>query len=164
VNHPNPPSLTSHFVPAPQTLAYNAGLFGRAQALRREGKAPKTLGIADDLPDRFAYQQLQQLAGMARKVRKRSSQRGSSACPPGQRQGRMRADAGRMRSAVEAEEGCYGAGATGGPDTGQMQGFIQGVIPLIEWGRFYKLRGPSTCLPPHVPTGPGRDPAQQARV
>lgn len=51
-----------------QTLAYNAGLFGRAQALRREGKAPKTLGIADDLPDRFAFQQLQQLAGMAQKV------------------------------------------------------------------------------------------------
>ena len=57
--------LVSHIA---QTLAYNAGLFGRAQALRREGKAPKTLGIADDLPDRFAYQQLQQLSGMARKV------------------------------------------------------------------------------------------------
>ena len=36
--------------------------------MRREGKAPKTFGIADDLPDRFAYHQLQQLAGMARKV------------------------------------------------------------------------------------------------
>jgi hypothetical protein len=56
------------FAPRVQTLAYNAGLFGRAQALRRGGKAPKTLGIADDLPDRFAFQQLQQLAGMARKV------------------------------------------------------------------------------------------------
>lgn len=52
-----------------QTLAYNAGLYGRAQALRKAGQAPKVLGIADDLPDRFAFHQLEQLAGMARKVR-----------------------------------------------------------------------------------------------
>ncbi len=35
-----------------QALVYNAGLYGRAQALRRDGQAPRTLGIADDLPDR----------------------------------------------------------------------------------------------------------------
>lgn len=51
-----------------QALAYNAGLYGRAQAMRRAGQAPKTYGIADDLPDRFAYHQLEQLAGMAKKV------------------------------------------------------------------------------------------------
>eukprot|EP00798_Chlamydomonas_sp_ICE-L_P008206 gene8206-1468_t len=55
---------------AKKTLAYNAGIFARAQALRREGKAPHTLGIADDLPDRFAYHQLNQLSGMASKVQK----------------------------------------------------------------------------------------------
>ncbi len=55
--------------PAPQTLAYNAGMYGRAQALRREGTAPTTLGIADDLPTRFAYESLHALSGMASKVR-----------------------------------------------------------------------------------------------
>lgn len=43
-------------------------MYGRAQALRREGTAPTTLGIADDLPTRFAYEQLNQLSGMANKV------------------------------------------------------------------------------------------------
>jgi hypothetical protein len=52
-----------------QTLAYNAGMFSRAQVLRRDGTAPAALGIADDLPDRMAYQQLNILAGMAGKVR-----------------------------------------------------------------------------------------------
>lgn len=51
-----------------QTLAYNAGMFSRAQVLRRDGTAPAALGIADDLPDRMAYQQLHILAGMAGKV------------------------------------------------------------------------------------------------
>eukprot|EP00955_Chlamydomonas_euryale_P098454 365146-Chlamydomonas_euryale.AAC.1 len=54
---------------AKSALAYNAGLFGAAQRMRRQGKAPKTFGIADDLPDRIAYNQLEQLSGMARKVR-----------------------------------------------------------------------------------------------
>ncbi|WIA12641.1 hypothetical protein OEZ85_006293 [Tetradesmus obliquus] len=53
---------------ARETLAYNAGMFSRAQALRRDGTAPAALGIADDLPDRMAYQQLNILAGMAGKV------------------------------------------------------------------------------------------------
>lgn len=52
----------------PQSLAYNAGLYSRAQALRRDGTAPTALGIADDLPTRMAYQQLHVLAGMAGKV------------------------------------------------------------------------------------------------
>jgi hypothetical protein len=43
-------------------------MFSRAQALRRDGTAPAALGIADDLPDRMAYQQLNILAGMAGKV------------------------------------------------------------------------------------------------
>jgi hypothetical protein len=51
-----------------QTLAYNAGMFSTAQVLRRDGTAPAALGIADDLPDRMAYQQLNILAGMAGKV------------------------------------------------------------------------------------------------
>jgi hypothetical protein len=51
-----------------QTLAYNAGMFSRAQVLRRDGTAPTALGIADDLPDRMAYHQLNILAGMAGKV------------------------------------------------------------------------------------------------
>jgi hypothetical protein len=51
-----------------QTLAYNAAMFSRAQVLRRDGTAPAALGIADDLPDRMAYQQLNILAGMAGKV------------------------------------------------------------------------------------------------
>ncbi|KAF6253208.1 hypothetical protein COO60DRAFT_1669441 [Scenedesmus sp. NREL 46B-D3] len=53
---------------ARETLAYNAGMFSRAQLLRRDGTAPAALGIADDLPDRMAYQQLNILAGMAGKV------------------------------------------------------------------------------------------------
>jgi hypothetical protein len=52
-----------------QTLAYNAGMFSRAQAMRREGTAPAAMGVADDLPTRMAYQQLHILAGMAGKVR-----------------------------------------------------------------------------------------------
>jgi hypothetical protein len=51
-----------------QTLAYNAGMYGRAQALRREGTAPAAMGIADNLPTRFAYEQLHALSGMASKV------------------------------------------------------------------------------------------------
>jgi hypothetical protein len=51
-----------------QTLAYNAGMFSRAQALRREGTAPAAMGVSDDLPTRMAYQQLHILAGMAGKV------------------------------------------------------------------------------------------------
>ena len=51
-----------------QTLAYNAGMYSRAQAMRREGTAPASMGIADDLPNRVAYQQLHILAGMAGKV------------------------------------------------------------------------------------------------
>jgi hypothetical protein len=43
-------------------------MFSRAQVLRRDGTAPAALGIADDLPDRMAYQQLNILAGMAGKV------------------------------------------------------------------------------------------------
>ncbi|GFR41222.1 hypothetical protein Agub_g1895 [Astrephomene gubernaculifera] len=53
---------------ATRALAYNAGLYGRAQTMRREGTAPKTMGIADDLPNRFALEQLSALAGMASKV------------------------------------------------------------------------------------------------
>ncbi|KAJ9510458.1 hypothetical protein QJQ45_015931, partial [Haematococcus lacustris] len=49
-------------------LVYNAGQYGRAQALRREGTAPAAMGIADDLPTRFAYEQLNALSGMANKV------------------------------------------------------------------------------------------------
>jgi hypothetical protein len=52
-----------------QTLAYNAGMYSRAQALRRDGTAPAAMGVADDLPTRMAYQQLNILAGMAGKVR-----------------------------------------------------------------------------------------------
>lgn len=51
-----------------QTLAYNAGMYSRAQAMRRDGTAPAAMGIADDLPTRMAYQQLHVLAGMAGKV------------------------------------------------------------------------------------------------
>lgn len=46
-----------------------AGLYGRANTMRREGTAPKTMGIADDLPNRFALEHLNALAGMASKVR-----------------------------------------------------------------------------------------------
>ncbi|KAG2499362.1 hypothetical protein HYH03_002937 [Edaphochlamys debaryana] len=53
---------------AKRALVYNAGLYGRAQTMRRDGTAPKTMGIADDLPNRFALEQLSQLAGMASKV------------------------------------------------------------------------------------------------
>jgi hypothetical protein len=52
-----------------QTLAYTAGQFARAQALRKEGTAPAAMGVADDLPVRFAYEQLNALSGMASKVR-----------------------------------------------------------------------------------------------
>jgi hypothetical protein len=44
-------------------------MYARAQAMRRDGTAPKALGIADGLPDRMALQQLNALAGMADKVR-----------------------------------------------------------------------------------------------
>lgn len=47
---------------------YGAGMYARAQAMRRDGTAPKALGIADGLPDRMALQQLNALAGMADKV------------------------------------------------------------------------------------------------
>ncbi|PNH12062.1 hypothetical protein TSOC_001000, partial [Tetrabaena socialis] len=53
---------------AKRALVYNAGMYGRAQTMRREGTAPKTMGIADDLPNRFALEQLSALAGMASKV------------------------------------------------------------------------------------------------
>ncbi|GLC35838.1 hypothetical protein PLESTB_000499600 [Pleodorina starrii] len=53
---------------AKRALAYNAGLYGRANTMRREGTAPKTMGIADDLPNRFALEHLNALAGMASKV------------------------------------------------------------------------------------------------
>ncbi|KXZ56639.1 hypothetical protein GPECTOR_1g576 [Gonium pectorale] len=53
---------------AKRALAYNAGMYARAQTMRREGTAPKTMGIADDLPNRFALEQLSTLAGMASKV------------------------------------------------------------------------------------------------
>ncbi|GLI68927.1 hypothetical protein VaNZ11_013348 [Volvox africanus] len=53
---------------AKRALAYNAGLYGRAHTMRREGTAPKTMGIADDLPNRFALEHLNALAGMASKV------------------------------------------------------------------------------------------------
>lgn len=53
-----------------------AGLYGRAQAMRRDGTAPKTMGIADDLPNRFALEQLSTLAGMASKVRSRGQGHG----------------------------------------------------------------------------------------
>eukprot|EP00877_Chromochloris_zofingiensis_P001776 jgi/Chrzof1/1159/Cz01g42220.t1 len=53
---------------ARETLAYNAGMYSRAQAMRRDGTAPAAMGIADDLPTRMAYQQLHVLAGMAGKV------------------------------------------------------------------------------------------------
>jgi hypothetical protein len=43
-------------------------MYGRAQAMRREGTAPTSIGIADDLPTRFAYEQLHALSGMASKV------------------------------------------------------------------------------------------------
>lgn len=52
-----------------QTLAYQSGMFSRAQALRRDGCAPAAMGVPDDLPTRMAYQQLHVLAGMAGKVR-----------------------------------------------------------------------------------------------
>eukprot|EP00879_Flechtneria_rotunda_P013014 GHRR01013589.1.p2 GENE.GHRR01013589.1~~GHRR01013589.1.p2 ORF type:complete len:485 (+),score=206.70 GHRR01013589.1:261-1715(+) len=53
---------------ARETLAYTAGLYSRAQMLRRDGTAPAAMGVADDLPTRMAYQQLNILAGMAGKV------------------------------------------------------------------------------------------------
>lgn len=49
-------------------LTSRAGMFAKAQAMYKEGNAPRAVGIADDLPNRFAYQQLKQLAGMAAKV------------------------------------------------------------------------------------------------
>ena len=52
-----------------QTLAYTAGMYARAQALRKEGTAPAAMGVADDLPTRFAYEQLNALSGMANKAR-----------------------------------------------------------------------------------------------
>lgn len=52
-----------------QTLAYQSGMFSRAQALRRDGCAPAAMGVPDDLPTRMAYEQLNVLAGMAGKVR-----------------------------------------------------------------------------------------------
>jgi hypothetical protein len=48
-------------------------MYAKAQAMRRDGTAPRTLGIADDLPNRFALEQLSQLAGMANKVRTRTN-------------------------------------------------------------------------------------------
>lgn len=60
---------------ATQTLAYQSGMFSRAQALRRDGCAPAAMGVPDDLPTRMAYQQLNILAGMAGKV---SSSTGSN--------------------------------------------------------------------------------------
>ena len=51
-----------------QELAYQSGMFSRAQALRRDGCAPAAMGVPDDLPTRMAYQQLNMLAGMAGKV------------------------------------------------------------------------------------------------
>jgi hypothetical protein len=53
---------------AEAALTHGAGQYGRAQALRREGAAPAALGLADDLPARMAYEQLNILAGMAGKV------------------------------------------------------------------------------------------------
>ncbi len=53
---------------AQQALSYSAGMFGRAQAMRREGQSPAAIGVADDLPTRMAYEQLNILAGMAGKV------------------------------------------------------------------------------------------------
>lgn len=43
-------------------------MYARAQAMRRDGTAPKTMGVADDLPNRFALEELNALAGMANKV------------------------------------------------------------------------------------------------
>jgi hypothetical protein len=56
-----------------QTLAYSVGMYGRAQAMRREGTAPAAMGVADDLPTRMAYEQLNALSGMANKVGKQST-------------------------------------------------------------------------------------------
>lgn len=57
-----------------QTLAYQSGMFSRAQALRRDGCAPAAMGVPDDLPTRMAYQQLHVLAGMAGKVSSKQQQ------------------------------------------------------------------------------------------
>lgn len=46
-----------------------AGRYGVAAQMRKEGTAPAAMGIAEDLPDRMAYEQLTSLAGMASKVR-----------------------------------------------------------------------------------------------
>jgi hypothetical protein len=53
---------------AQQALAYQASMFSRAQALRRDGCAPAGMGVPDDLPTRMAVTQLDALAGMASKV------------------------------------------------------------------------------------------------
>lgn len=54
---------------ARRTLAYNAGLYGAAQTMRRQGQIGTGAGVmSDDLPSRLAYQHLSALAGMAGKV------------------------------------------------------------------------------------------------
>ncbi|GMH34174.1 hypothetical protein BSKO_02008 [Bryopsis sp. KO-2023] len=54
---------------ARRTLAYNAGLYGAAQTMRRQGQvAGGPLALTEDLPSRLAYQHLNALAGMAGKV------------------------------------------------------------------------------------------------
>lgn len=54
---------------ARRTLAYNAGLYGAAQTMRRQGQIGSGAAtLSDDLPSRLAYQHLSALAGMAGKV------------------------------------------------------------------------------------------------
>jgi hypothetical protein len=52
-----------------QALQYSAGQYSKAQQMRRDGVGPSSMGIADDLPTRMAYENLNTLAGMAGKVR-----------------------------------------------------------------------------------------------
>lgn len=52
-----------------QALANQSRLYSRAQALRKEGKNPTHMGLADELPSRLAAEQLNTLAGMSQKVR-----------------------------------------------------------------------------------------------
>ena len=54
---------------AKASLMYNAAMYGKAQQMRKAGQTPAAMGVADDLPNRFAYHQLNQLSGMADKVR-----------------------------------------------------------------------------------------------
>ncbi|KAK9816546.1 hypothetical protein WJX72_001787 [[Myrmecia] bisecta] len=53
-----------------RALAYNSAMYGKAQAMRRDGHHPhhSNMGMADDLPSRLATQQLNALAGMSQKV------------------------------------------------------------------------------------------------